>query len=165
MTTLLWTFRDRLVTDPRDKIYSLLGIFERDSNFEGTSAGGKSVGFDRQKLIIDYHMPVEEIYASLVDAVVSNTKSLNIVCASQYPGPFTRSWVPDWTEPWQRYSFLTSRTLEAYQVIQDNRGPELYRASASRPALFSFSNGRASLSVEGIQWDRILSLYESQCVK
>ncbi|OIW25329.1 hypothetical protein CONLIGDRAFT_673434 [Coniochaeta ligniaria NRRL 30616] len=162
-TTLLWIFRDRFATDPRDKIYSLLGILETacdpaDNSYNGTDhdAGGSM----KHNLIIDYHAPTEDVYASLVDFVVSGTQSLNIICASQHPSSFTRSWVPNWAEPWQTHSFLSPSIYKSYQRLHADY-EEVYHASGSRPAIFSFSHDRASLSVQGIRCDQVLCLYDT----
>jgi len=37
LLTLLWTFRDRLASDPRDKIYSLLGVHDQFKRVESPS--------------------------------------------------------------------------------------------------------------------------------
>lgn len=50
-------------------------------------------GIDLKKLIVDYGAAVEDIFESLVDSIISATGSLNIICASQFPSSFTRSWV------------------------------------------------------------------------
>jgi len=160
VTALLWIFQDRLVTDPRDKIYSLLGIFKGNSDASQAFPEGNLPCFDRDRLIVDYHVNVGDVYASLVDAVVSGTNSLNIICASQHPSSFSRSWIPDWAEPWQRYSFLTSSIYKTYHHLEDCGEPELYCASASKPASFLFSHDRLNLSVWGIQWDRISYLHD-----
>lgn len=159
--TMLWIFRDRLATDPRDKIYSLLGLLESVSSTETSTVSGSQSLFQREKLIIDYEAPVEDIYASLVDYVVSGTRSLNILCASQQPSLFQRSWVPDWAQTWQRYSFLTSNIYKSYHHVSAEEDPERYDASASIPSSVTFSPGRTSLIVEGIRWDRILCLRDT----
>jgi len=158
ITTLLWIFRNRGVTDPRDKIYSLLGVLEETNGSEGCPVPGSQSIFKLEKLIIDYEAPVEDVYASLVDCVVSSTRSLNIICASQQPSLFKRSWVPNWAEAWQRYSFLTSSIYKSYHHIRADIDQERYCASASIPSSVTFSSGRTSLIVRGFKWDRILCL-------
>lgn len=155
ITTLLWIFRNRGVTDPRDKIYSLLGVLEAShSSKRFPVSGSQSI----EKLIIDYEAPVEDVYASLVDYVVSSTRSLNIICASQQPSLFKRSWVPNWAEAWQRYSFLTSSIYKSYHHIKVDVDQERYCASASISSSVTFSPGRASLIAHGLKWDKILCL-------
>ncbi|KAE9371851.1 hypothetical protein N431DRAFT_426433 [Stipitochalara longipes BDJ] len=68
--------RSRLAksTDPRDRIYSLLGLAEE-------LFGGQPVDLAVDVLIVDYEASVEDVYSSLVKAVVMATKRLDILGA------------------------------------------------------------------------------------
>jgi hypothetical protein len=46
-------------------------------------------GLDLKKLIIDHEASIEDVFTSLINAVVSATGSLNILRASQYPSSFS----------------------------------------------------------------------------
>ncbi|KAL5316373.1 hypothetical protein ACEPPN_015418 [Leptodophora sp. 'Broadleaf-Isolate-01'] len=161
-TSLLWIFRDRLATNPRDKIYSLMGLIKEASGKRRNGSENYLVhvtGVDLQKLINDYGATVEDIFESLVESVISTTGSLNIICASQFPSSFTRSWVPNWADAWERYSILLTSMDQALSGAPDGSS-EQYNASASTSPSVSISKDRTTLTVRGLQWDRILSLYD-----
>jgi hypothetical protein len=152
LPTLLWKFRGRLATDPRDMIYSLLGLLDIYFTDAGIRHPLDARRLKLEKLLVDYDTTVEDVYASLVDAVVSATESLNIICASQSPNRFTRTWIPDWTEPWKHYSFLTTNMYLNFQYLKHSDA-ESYSASASMAASISFTNNKHTLKVDGIEWD------------
>ena len=169
LTALLWIFRDRQVTDPRDKVYSLLALVQehgRSRRDESGSAPELLSGLCMRKLVLDYAAEVEDIYASLVDAVLSATHSLNILCAVQNSSTFTRSWVPNWAEPWQKYSFATANIHQSLdQVVEENEdfviGHGLFRASGNKTAIATFSADGTALKAWGTEWDRVGSLHDT----
>jgi hypothetical protein len=116
LSSLLWTFRDRCASDPRDKIYSLLGFLQA-SNTLGVRDLFGSIEAVRllkvEDILIDYQAPIKYVYAILVRAVVLGTESLNMICACQRPGGFERSWVPDWSEPWSRVSLTDEYSVQS----------------------------------------------------
>ncbi|KAK4206560.1 heterokaryon incompatibility protein-domain-containing protein [Rhypophila decipiens] len=65
-------------TDPRDNVYSLLGVVK--NHFIGLPElpSGEDV-------VIDYSRPVEKVYKDVVRHIVKKTNSLNILCACQNP--------------------------------------------------------------------------------
>jgi hypothetical protein len=84
--------RDMKAIDPRDKIYSLLGLFQNPNrDFQLDS-------YDRNLLIIKYSESVVRVYASLVQAIVAPTRRLEILreCNGEGTNDLS-SWVPDWT--------------------------------------------------------------------
>lgn len=96
LLALLNGYRNAQCTDPRDRIYALLGIsHESDSSHPG--------------LQIDYSRPTAEVYRAAAQAVIDSSEKLNIICMNQkeitdprtgryharhHPLP---SWVPDWS--------------------------------------------------------------------
>lgn len=90
-----WLGRIRITesSDPRDKIYSILGLLEDSKKSQSL------VGLDRSLLIIDYDASVQDVYASLVRAIVVATKQLGILSACTNRGKSVRrTWVPDWSQ-------------------------------------------------------------------
>jgi hypothetical protein len=158
--TLLWMFRDRLSTDPRDKIYALLGLF-RSLEAEGSSSSLASPReLDINHLIVDYGVEVEDVYGSFVKATVMGTQSLNIICACQAPSTLTRSWIPNWAESWQQFSLLTRNMHRYLGPPGKPQNRQFYRASASRAALATFSDDLKRLNVTGVYHGRIIYLLE-----
>ncbi|KAH7075690.1 heterokaryon incompatibility protein-domain-containing protein [Paraphoma chrysanthemicola] len=147
--TLLWTFRDRLASDPRDKVYSLLGLV-RSKLDEDQGRPSSVVACDRglafEELVVDYEATIEDVYASVVKSVIIGTDSLNVSCACQRPERFERSWVPDWTEPWSRFSLLTN----SIGLVPEGWRTNSFRSSAGQKPVIEFSRGMRSITVEGI---------------
>lgn len=91
----LCTRRSADATDPRDKVYSLLGV-----------ARDRSVGVPElpsgPDVAVDYSRSVARIYRDCARHIVKTTLSLDILCACQNPGDGRAaggipSWVPDWS--------------------------------------------------------------------
>ncbi|KAK1754088.1 heterokaryon incompatibility protein [Echria macrotheca] len=84
---LLWvlrTCREKLASDPRDKVFGILGVCS---------------GIPTE-LSPDYTRPVREVYVDVVDYLLATTKRLDVVCeAIRNPNAATDlpSWVPDWS--------------------------------------------------------------------
>jgi hypothetical protein len=73
-------------TDPRDKIYGLLGVAPADS--EATSVQ------------VDYRKRVEDVYEDLARLILSSSGNLDLLSVSQSNSQFGErlpSWVPDWS--------------------------------------------------------------------
>lgn len=83
LTDLLEQFRYWKATDPRDKIYALIGL----------SCGS---GSDFQ---IDYTKPVERVYMDFVIHLISHDKNLHILTHSSVARSLGHlpSWAPDWS--------------------------------------------------------------------
>jgi hypothetical protein len=83
---LLQRFRYCIATDPRDKVYSLLGL---SSDVEQGDIG------------IDYMLPPQEVYKNIVFFFLARHKTLDILGAVMHQdsdlGNFLPSWVPDWS--------------------------------------------------------------------
>lgn len=78
-------------TDPRDKVFSLLGVVKEHFVGEPELPAGEDV-------VIDYSRPVEEVYKDVVRHIVRKTNSLDVLCACQNPDrdDGLPSWAPDW---------------------------------------------------------------------
>ncbi|KAK0627192.1 heterokaryon incompatibility protein-domain-containing protein [Immersiella caudata] len=84
---LLWvlrTCREKLASDPRDKVFGILGVCP---------------GIPTE-LSPDYSRPVREVYVDVVDHLLATTMRMDVVCeAIRNPNAATDlpSWVPDWS--------------------------------------------------------------------
>ncbi|KAI8635167.1 heterokaryon incompatibility protein-domain-containing protein [Xylariaceae sp. FL1651] len=81
---LLHQHRDCESTDPKDKVYGLLGL----------SGDAEDIG-----ITPNYGRSPEEIFTDLFKKHVLATKSLDMICAVRFPKKFDSlpSWVPDWS--------------------------------------------------------------------
>jgi hypothetical protein len=79
----LTRFIVRQATDPRDKLFGLLGLSKEFSNF----------------VPADYTTPVEQVFEDFVLAFIHHTKGLNILSSLGGDSSLSNlaSWVPDWS--------------------------------------------------------------------
>jgi hypothetical protein len=86
--------RDRQASNPLDKIYSVLSLV-------GDLYGSEEPeDISLKKLIVDYNASVQDVYSSLVRAVVLKTRKIHILGGCTTRGPhIQRTWTPDWTQP------------------------------------------------------------------
>ncbi|PQE10370.1 heterokaryon incompatibility -domain-containing protein [Rutstroemia sp. NJR-2017a WRK4] len=158
LSYLLWSFRDRKATDPRDKVYALLGMVEALCN--GSGADGRDLLQtpsmpEMQQVIFDYRAPVEDVYASVVKMIITTTKSLNVICACQTRSQFKRSWVPDWSVPWSSTSLVVDN-IYAFSAAQ---ATARYHASGDRDLMASsVSRDSPTIEVAGLLWCHILQV-------
>ena len=88
---LLHQFRSRSATDPRDKVYALLGIVQQ---WQGS-----------ERLIPDYELDVQEVFWKTTIALIKNYKSLDVLAGTTAQRTFSESvyscpsWVMDWYVP------------------------------------------------------------------
>ncbi|KAM6513553.1 hypothetical protein FALCPG4_18962 [Fusarium falciforme] len=82
-------------TDPRDKVYSLLGL---------------AVDRDNLALPIDYHCNTEQLYVTVASRILETSPALGILYSNLNAKSLTLpSWVPDWST-WQFGSYGMSYT-------------------------------------------------------
>ena len=136
---LLTHFRHCEATDPRDKVYALLGLA---SDIPSDAEFGP-----------DYASSVAQVYQDLVRFVVTKDRNLDILRACQTPRPEHKlpSWVPDWS------------VAVPLQVLQSFSSTYPARASGDSVAVTQFLNNSSILVVEGICADIIVedSEYDS----
>jgi hypothetical protein len=104
---LLWDTRYRHGTDPRDKIYSLLGLM------------GDPMG---RLLQPDYTKSVSEVYSNATHHLVAQNRSLNPICGQQVQGrrEDLPTWVPDYS---------LNRDLAASPLVRIDGGESIYAAT------------------------------------
>lgn len=137
--------RDSLATDPRDKVYGVLGLAEVLKDGEADK------GHDPRCLAIDYSFSVEDVYASAVRSIIVATGKLDILTScSNRSTLITRTWVPDWTIPGR----------SSYMDIDQKPGtsPHFCAAGASSCVVL-FHEKLTTLKVRGILWDTIRKIF------
>ncbi|KAG4033217.1 hypothetical protein MFRU_005g02300 [Monilinia fructicola] len=82
---LLLSHKSKKSSDPRDKVYALIGI----------SNSRKSYGQ------IDYSLSVRQVYTHTARHIIHDTRRLDIICVNQraLDSDDLPSWVPNWTRP------------------------------------------------------------------
>ncbi|KAE8446243.1 hypothetical protein EG329_012329 [Mollisiaceae sp. DMI_Dod_QoI] len=153
-TLLYWlsTIRGSSATDPRDKIYSALGLAGQD---------GRS-GYDPSLLIIDYAVDVPSIFSSLVESVVSASKDLTVLSACGAKSELTNStWVPDWTVNDTSYVLQALTELIETRFIKGIVGGSR-TAVKGRPCDVSFDHTHHSMTARGIVLDVVEDVVEIQ---
>lgn len=83
----LTRFRDRVASDPRDRVYALLGVI-------GTARGAGEAGI----MVPDYTLDHRSVYANAVVDIIRHSKKLDILWRPReyHRDPLLPSWVPDW---------------------------------------------------------------------
>jgi hypothetical protein len=131
-------------SDPRDMIFSLLGL-ATDVN-------------DASELVIDYQKPVQQVYTDLIKFQVRKYESLDIICGSKHPKKLTGlpSWVPDWSNMRER----TAGLLPSFEHDPNQYGKYVYRASGNTKPNARFLRDDQVLSVSGVVFDTIVKMGE-----
>jgi hypothetical protein len=130
LTQVLLKHRFKEATDPKDRIYSLVGL---------------STAHQDPRLILDYSRSVCQVYTDAVEYEVSTSKKLTIICAMpRWDSPHKLpSWVPDWS-----FGALGSSLLEDSSKHQ-------FAAAGSSGAKAKFSEDRKTLYVKGMALNSI----------
>jgi hypothetical protein len=100
---MLQKHASKLASDPRDKIYALVGISKQRSTFP-----------------IDYSSSVRDVYMDLARTVITESKSLDIICVVMKDKPLNEhglpSWVPDWSGQAYLEHFCAVEYMQWYPV-------------------------------------------------
>ncbi|KAH8727789.1 heterokaryon incompatibility protein-domain-containing protein [Phaeosphaeriaceae sp. PMI808] len=105
---LLWRFRDRSTTDPRDKIYTLLPLVTY-WNKENT-------------LNPDYYPKPQQVFCAAVKTVVAVDNSLDILMGTMEKNlPGLPSWVPDWTRKASRFEEERLERCSLFRASLDHK--------------------------------------------
>ena len=128
----LCTCRSKFATDPRDKIYGVLGVAPEDT----------------QKAIIpDYNMPIGEVYTQAAEYIITVSRRLDIAChALHYPIHVTALGLPTWVPDWSHISPMTAIDWPTGR----------FRAGAEMQEEVSIAD-HSTLSVQAIFVDKITS--------
>ncbi|KAF2968002.1 hypothetical protein GQX73_g5554 [Xylaria multiplex] len=112
------TYRRKLTSEPRDRIFGILGILPE---------------VVRKGFPVDYNKSVKDIYTDVVDFLLYTTECLDVICESiHYPKQTSAnklpSWVPDWSQNPETtalgyaYDFAAAgRTRAKYRLLDQRR--------------------------------------------
>jgi hypothetical protein len=135
--TLLCRYWLQKSSDPRDKIYALVGL---------------SMARDDPNFVIDYSASIRQVYISAAKYIIISSQSLDGIFSTkrgidQFGLP---SWVPDWNVEGRKFGHPVT-------VINDaNEGPP-FKASGSSTAEFGLESGDQILIANGLVLSRILA--------
>lgn len=138
-------FRSRHATNPRDKLYSLLGLM---ANAE-----------DRG-IVPDYSRPVREIYMDFVKSHINQYQSLAILSFAEYRGSQYLSlstWCPNWTvQALNPAPFWKKAANDLDMWLHESQ--DYYFAAGSSKACFIPHPDPGILGVRGFVFDYILAI-------
>lgn len=113
--------RNKLATDPKDRVYGVLGLLPARI---------------RREIRVDYRLPIKDIYIDIVEMIMMRSRSLDVLCESihfppQISSASLPSWVPDWSyDPTTQslasfsLSFSASEALPAeHRYVEDGWDP------------------------------------------
>jgi hypothetical protein len=130
----LHLFRERLATDPRDKVYALLGLM------------------DQPPIEPDYDKLAETLMVDVALAIVARTGRLDILAGDRPLGiPLLPSWSVDWRkQPLQDHQWQRLQCLRLYHApVQPRSSPTFHRNSMYR-----------ILGVKGCKVDEVHTILE-----
>ncbi len=134
---LLQEYHEQKCSDPRDKVYALLGV----------SAQYPSIELD-----VNYTIPVSEVYKNTVKYIIQGSQSLDVL-SSCAKSPNTKSTLlPSWVPDWETYD-------KSNQIIlsQDWNSCPGHKLSILSPR---FSDDGIVLTAKAIVLGTILDCYE-----
>ncbi|KAK8012010.1 hypothetical protein PG989_000270 [Apiospora arundinis] len=135
LSNLLWSFKSRSVTDPRDKVYGLLGLL------------------DHHQVQVDYSRPAEDIYVSVFRSFLSEDGGLDwfrwMTGELRRPGKLDLpSWVPDFNE-------RKTRPISSFLPYPDSK--RLFSADGPvrslSTSILRFEDGHRTLVLQGHSFD------------
>lgn len=168
MLSWLCLFRDNYATDQKDKVYALLGLAGSTSipttTLTSPAQSHKSTGYNPELLVINYShaVPVQDVYKSVVKAVVMATGKIDIIRACQKGGmKGLPSWVPDWSQGWKGAGMtgffqreIMCASPETREYWSEGLGDE-FTASKGRDAEVVFDDDGKRMGVKGVLVDTI----------
>ncbi|KAE9369160.1 HET-domain-containing protein [Stipitochalara longipes BDJ] len=134
INALLSTFWVKQASDPKDRIYALIGL---------SSARNDS------RFVVDYSASVRQVYINVVRYILVSSKKLDIICSymrgnNEFDLP---SWVPDWTVRLSQFG------LPVLSIIE-SEGPQ-YCSAGTTTAEYELKDNDQILNVKGILLSRI----------
>ncbi|KAK8113054.1 hypothetical protein PG984_013580 [Apiospora sp. TS-2023a] len=131
LSHLLQCTRGYQATDPRDKLYALLGM-------------ASDVSYD--ELVPDYTQSVKSVYLNLVSFMVSRLHNLDVISSGRLSSQIgtTPSWLPDWRVS-QDLKPLNSEELEGHY----------YKAAGHTSSVVDMTVFPSTLKIEGIVADTV----------
>ncbi|KAI4274215.1 MAG: hypothetical protein LQ337_004094 [Flavoplaca oasis] len=134
---LLTQFRHCEATNPKDKVYALLGMasdMPDDADFKP-----------------NYAKPVAEVYQDLVEFIVTKDRNLDVLRACEISGPEhdLPSWVPDWSR------------ASSYQALYSFASTHPIKASGNSVAVIRILEDSSTLVAQGVYVDIVIEISDS----
>jgi Heterokaryon incompatibility protein (HET) len=145
--------------DPRDKLYSILGLAHL------LPPGPEALlysDFSSSELIIDYSATAEDVLSSVVRATVSKTKMLEVLRFCYPADVSTRTWTPEWQCTGGKWRDIYITFCQRSLGEDGSKSWRKPNACRSTEADFTFSNDLSTFTVKGIKWDRINRVFAPQ---
>lgn len=139
-------FRSRQATNPRDKLYALLGLIANE---------------DDRGIVPDYSKPVRDVYMDFVKSHINQYKSVAILSFAEYRGnqyllPLP-SWCPNWTvEALYPAPFWKKSPSDLEMWLHESQ--DLYYAAGKSKALLFPNRVPGILCLRGFVFDTILAI-------
>jgi hypothetical protein len=135
---LLLSHKSKKSTDPKDKVYALVGISSSRHTFG----------------LIDYSRSLRDIYTHTARHIITTSKKLDVICVKQHDinSEDFPSWAPDWTRPgrWGPHS--------GGPIIGLHHREPQFTASGTTLADVQFLKDGYVLRTKGIHIDTIATL-------
>ena len=137
--------RPSLATDPRDKVFGLLGLT--------TDTGPKVVNVQ-----VDYNHEMKQVYFDTAFAIIKFEQKLDVLGVPRIANSTSQSlpsWVPDWTK-WESTTALNRRDRPASDA--DSKEVLVRQAVGDSKALPEISSDRSMLGLQGCVIDSVTEM-------
>lgn len=151
LSDILWNTWDRDATDPRDKVFAILGLIGED--YSATLPN------------IDYSKSTEEVYREVASLIITKENSLDILLAASGldNGGNLPSWVPDWRRRANEYrpalfinaSFMRMQCYHAGSTDAVYFHGHGYSASGAMEPQVTFNDNPSILQVRAVAFDTV----------
>ncbi|KAH8786364.1 heterokaryon incompatibility protein-domain-containing protein [Hyaloscypha sp. PMI_1271] len=106
LLNLLWKFRERAETDPKDKVFALLGLVR---SWDGC-----------KPFLADYNFSIFQVFRQVTLDTILGTQSLDVLMGTpEVKGMNLPSWIQDWSVPFTPY---TIERLSRAHLYNASRG-------------------------------------------
>jgi hypothetical protein len=132
---LLLSHKSKNSTDPKDKVYALVGLCNTRDTFGN----------------FDYSSSMRVVYSHTARHIISTTRQLDVICVRQHDSDQfdLPSWVPDWTRSLRNFG---------QAIIGLHHHEPSFSAAGDTTASVSFSEDGYVLKAQGFMIDRIKAL-------
>lgn len=97
LLAVLRACRTKLSSDPRDKVFGILGVLGKEF---------------REELTVDYGRSVKDVFTDVVDFLLTTTDHLDVICeAIHFPVHISSANLPTWVPDWSHIPALSAISL------------------------------------------------------
>jgi hypothetical protein len=136
---LLYTHMSKLSTDPKDKVYALVGL-----------AGFKHIP-------TNYTLSIYEAFVNTACSLITATKNLDLICVSQNDD--NKYGLPSWVPDWERRNVYPNHRVMGLHIRR------AFKAAGDTSAVCSFSEDRKVLTARGYIVDKIDNVTKPFCME